>query len=208
MTGMNKGKHPIPVEKRIFDILIAVLLLVILFPIYLIIACCVLAFIGCPILFTQVRPGYKGKPFLLNKFRTMIEKKDPDGNYLADQQRMTMFGKFLRSFSLDELPELVNVIKGEMSLVGPRPLLMQYLDLYSPEQTRRMDVLPGITGWAQVNGRNSLSWEEKFKHDVWYVDHWSFWFDLKILILTLANVILRKDINQAGHATSEEFKGN
>jgi lipopolysaccharide/colanic/teichoic acid biosynthesis glycosyltransferase len=163
---------------------------------------------GTPFLFRQKRPGYLGKPFWVYKFRTMIDTRDTHGNLLPDAERLTGLGHFLRSTSLDELPEMFNVLRGEMSWVGPRPLLMQYLERYSVEQARRHEVLPGITGWAQINGRNALTWEEKFKLDVWYVDHWSFWLDIKILFLSVIKVLRREGINQPGQATSEEFMGN
>jgi lipopolysaccharide/colanic/teichoic acid biosynthesis glycosyltransferase len=162
---------------------------------------------GKPVFFRQVRPGQFGLPFELIKFRTMTNDKKNDVS-LADAVRLTGVGRFLRATSLDELPELWNVIRGEMSLVGPRPLLMEYLPLYSEEQKRRHEVRPGITGWAQINGRNNLSWEERFKMDVWYVDNRSFWLDLKVLLLTVKKVLLREDVNQDGHATAEKFKGN
>lgn len=158
--------------------------------------------------FLQTRPGLHGKPFTIIKFRTMKEVKDAKGNQLPDAQRLTAFGKFLRKTSLDELPELINVLRGEMSLVGPRPLLMQYLPLYTPEQFRRHDVKPGITGWAQVNGRNALTWEEKFRLDVWYVDHQSFALDLRIICKTLLKLISREGISAEGHATMPEFRGS
>ncbi|WP_302471829.1 sugar transferase [Pseudomonas fakonensis] len=164
--------------------------------------------LGSPVLFTQVRPGLGGKPFKMVKFRTMRDAVDSQGNALPDDQRMTPFGSFLRATSLDELPELWNVIKGEMSLVGPRPLLMEYLPLYSAEQYRRHEVRPGVTGWAQINGRNALSWEDKFKLDVWYVANRSFWLDLKIIFLTLKKVVRRDGISAAGEATMSKFSGN
>ncbi len=194
--------------KPIFDFAAAVILLVLLSPILLILAILVRLFLGRPVFFRQTRPGLNGKAFVLYKFRTMTNKKDAKGNLLPDEKRLTRFGQFLRATSLDELPELFNVLKGDMSLVGPRPLLMEYLPLYSREQARRHDVKPGITGWAQVNGRNALSWQEKFKLDVWYVDHVSFWLDLKILIITLLKVFKREGINQQGKATVEYFNGN
>jgi len=163
---------------------------------------------GKPILFSQVRPGYQGELFKVYKFRTMTEVRDERGELLPDEQRLTRLGRFLRGASLDELPELFHVLGGKMSLVGPRPLLVQYLERYSAEQARRHDVLPGITGWAQVNGRNVLSWGDKFSLDVWYVDHWSLGLDIKILALTLWKVIKREGISQPGHATAEEFMGN
>jgi len=164
--------------------------------------------LGRPVLFRQDRPGYQGKPFTLYKFRTMKVSRNEEGNLLPDSERLTSLGRLLRSFSLDELPELINVLRGEMSLVGPRPLLMQYLERYTPEQARRHDVLPGMTGWAQVNGRNLLTWEDKFRFDVWYVDNWSVWLDVKILLLTLLGVLWREGISQPGHATAEEFMGS
>ncbi len=195
-------------SKRLFDLVVAVVGLVLLSPLLAILALLVWAFQGRPILFRQQRPGYKGRPFTIYKFRTMSDRRDAHGNLLPDAERLTPFGRFLRSTSLDDLPQLINVLRGEMSLVGPRPLLMQYLERYSPEQMRRHDMPPGITGWAQVNGRNALSWEEKFRLDVWYVDHWSFWLDMKILLLTLWKVLKREGINQPGQVTMEEFKGN
>lgn len=196
------------VSKRILDLLVTILGLVITLPLMLVISLLVWIFLGSPILFLQKRPGYKGRPFITYKFRTMTERKDPDGNLLPDSERLTHFGRFLRSTSLDDLPQLLNVLIGEMSLVGPRPLLMGYLDRYTPEQMRRHDVLPGITGWAQIHGRNILDWDEKFRLDVWYVDHRSFWMDIKILFLTPWKVFKREGINQPGQATTEEFKGN
>jgi len=163
---------------------------------------------GSPVLFCQVRPGQHGRPFTMYKFRTMTDKCDADGNLLPDEQRLTGFGRFLRSTSLDELPELVNVLKGEMSLVGPRPLLMEYLPLYTPEQARRHEMRPGITGWAQVNGRNAISWEEKFKLDLWYVDNCSFLLDMKILWLTVGKVFKRDGVSQEGNATMGKFRGS
>ncbi|MGB9640120.1 MAG: sugar transferase [Anaerolineales bacterium] len=193
--------------KRLFDLLCAILLLIILSPLFMLIALIIWITMGYPIFFCQLRPGYKGKPFVCYKFRTMNDKRDQQGNLLPDEFRLTRVGKFLRATSLDELPELFNVLRGEMSLVGPRPLLMQYLQRYTSEQNRRHDVLPGITGWAQINGRNALSWEEKFRLDLWYVDNWSFWLDLKILAITFWKVIKREGINQPGFATAEEFMG-
>lgn len=163
---------------------------------------------GSPVLFRQVRPGLGGKPFEMVKFRTMKDAVDAAGNPLPDSERLTPFGQFLRSSSLDELPELWNVLKGDMSLVGPRPLLMEYLPLYSPEQYRRHEVRPGVTGWAQINGRNSLSWDEKFKLDVWYVDNRSLWLDIKILFLTVKKVLIRDGISAEGEATMTRFEGN
>jgi lipopolysaccharide/colanic/teichoic acid biosynthesis glycosyltransferase len=177
-------------------------------PLLLLLAFLVLLVHGWPVLFRQRRPGYRGEPFDLFKFRTMRDLRDSQGELLPDEERLTGLGRWLRSLSLDELPELLNVLRGEMSLVGPRPLLMQYLSRYSPEQARRHDVLPGITGWAQVNGRNAVSWPEKFELDLWYVDHWSLWLDIKILAITLWKVVKREGISQPGHATAEEFMGN
>jgi lipopolysaccharide/colanic/teichoic acid biosynthesis glycosyltransferase len=164
--------------------------------------------LGSPVLFCQVRPGLDGRPFMMIKFRTMTDERGADGELLPDAQRLTPFGRFLRATSLDELPELWNVLRGEMSMVGPRPLLMEYLPLYSPEQARRHAVRPGITGWAQVNGRNALSWEERFKLDVWYVDHRSLWLDLRILCLTVRKVIVREGISAQGEATMPRFIGS
>jgi lipopolysaccharide/colanic/teichoic acid biosynthesis glycosyltransferase len=163
--------------------------------------------LGPPILFRQQRPGLHGRAFTLNKFRTMTDARDDQGNLLPDARRLTRCGRFLRSTSLDELPELFNVLKGDMSLVGPRPLLTRYLDRYTPEQMRRHEVKPGITGWAQVNGRNAITWEQKFALDLWYVDNWSFWLDLKIIILTIWKVLTCEGISQPGRATMEEFEG-
>ncbi len=164
--------------------------------------------LGSPVLFRQVRPGLRAKAFTLYKFRTMVEARGAEGRLLADEMRITGFGRFLRSFSLDELPELINVLRGEMSLVGPRPLLMAYLDRYTPEQARRHEVLPGLTGWAQVSGRNAITWEQKFALDVWYVDHWSEGLDLKILGMTLVKTLAREGISPAGQATTDEFMGS
>jgi sugar transferase EpsL len=165
-------------------------------------------FLGSPVIFRQTRPGLNGKPFQMIKFRSMTNAKDTKGNLLPDEQRLPKFGKLLRATSFDELPELINVLRGEMSLVGPRPLLMQYLERYSPEQARRHEALPGITGWAQVNGRNAISWERKFELDVWYIDHWSFALDLKILWMTLLKVVKRSDISAGDHVTISEFMGS
>ena len=194
--------------KRLFDLVVALLLLPFIFLMCLMIALFVKIKLGSPVIFTQLRPGLNGKIFNMVKFRTMTNKCDLDGNLLPDSIRLTKFGKLLRSTSLDELPGLWNVIKGNMSLVGPRPLLVEYLPLYNDRQMRRHEVLPGITGWAQVNGRNAISWNEKFDLDVWYVDNQSIWLDVKILWLTVKKVIMRDGINQDGHTTSEYFKGN
>ena len=195
-------------SKRIFDLLTTSLGLIIILPLMLVISLVVWIFLGIPVLFRQQRPGYKGRPFITYKFRTMTNRLGPDGTLLPDADRLTGFGRFLRSTSLDDLPQLFNVLRGEMSLVGPRPLLMQYLKRYTPEQMRRHDVLPGITGWAQIHGRNTLDWEEKFRLDVWYVDHWSIWLDLRILLMTPWKVFKREGISQPGHMTVEEFKGS
>ncbi len=194
--------------KRFFDMLISAGLLVVLSPVLLIVAVIVRTNMGSPLLFRQVRPGLKSQPFKMLKFRTMRDAVDSKGKPLDDAQRLTSLGKFLRASSLDELPELWNVFKGDMSLVGPRPLLMSYLPLYSPTQARRHDVRPGITGWAQVNGRNALSWDEKFALDVWYVDNQSFMLDLKILWRTVLTVFQSKGISNDGHATMPPFRGS
>ena len=194
--------------KRLIDLVLAVPSLLIISPFLGLLALLVRIKIGQPILFCQQRPGLYGKPFLLLKFRTMTDGRDAPGNLLPDADRITPFGQFLRSTSLDELPELLNVFKGDMSIVGPRPLLMQYLDRYTGAQARRHDVKPGITGWAQVNGRNAITWEDKFKLDVWYVDHMSFWLDMKIIALTIWKILKREGINQPGQATAEEFMGS
>lgn len=194
--------------KRFFDFTVSFLLLILLLPLIILVTLLVYIQFGMPVLFRQIRPGRDGKPFQMKKFRTMRNTVNAQGKLLPDAERLTTFGMFLRSSSLDELPELWNVLKGQMSLVGPRPLLMEYLPFYSQEQRRRHDLRPGITGWAQVNGRNNLSWEEKLKMDVWYVENQSLWLDVKILLLTVKKVLFREDINQSGHATAEKFKGN
>ena len=194
--------------KRLFDLIITVPgLLVLALPIFLL-ALLVRLKLGSPILFRQTRPGLRGVPFQMVKFRTMTDGRGPDGDLLPDAERLTPFGRFLRSSSLDELPELWNVVRGSMSLVGPRPLLMEYLPLYSKEQARRHEVRPGVTGWAQINGRNALSWEEKFKLDVWYVDNRTVWLDMKILWLTVKKVVVREGISAAGEATMARFSGS
>ena len=194
--------------KRLFDIIVSLIGLIVLSPIFAILAITVLIKHGNPILFKQQRPGLNGKLFTFNKFRTMTDEKDEEGNLLPDKDRLTSFGSFLRKTSLDELPSFFNVIKGDMSLVGPRPLLMIYLPLYNDYQKRRHEVKPGITGWAQVNGRNAISWQKKFELDVWYVKNQSFWLDLKILFLTVYKVFKRDGISAEGEATMPEFKGN
>jgi sugar transferase EpsL len=191
--------------KRMFDFIFTATGLLILAPVILLLMLFVRLTLGSPIFFIQIRPGLLGNPFKLYKFRTMTNDRDAAGNHLTDAKRLTPFGHFLRAASLDELPELWNVLKGDMSLVGPRPLLMQYLDRYSSEQARRHEVRPGITGWAQVNGRNAITWEEKFKLDVWYVDNWSLWLDIKIIGMTVWKILKREGINQPGQATMEEF---
>ena len=193
--------------KRLFDIVLSFLGLVVLSPVMLVVYFLVKKRLGSPVFFKQLRPGLQGKPFEMIKFRTMLDAVDSSGNPLPDNLRMTKFGSFLRSSSLDELPGLWNVLKGDMSLVGPRPLLMEYLPLYTPEQYRRHDVRPGITGWAQVNGRNSLSWEDKFKLDTWYVDNRTMLLDIKILFLTVKKVIVRDGISADGEATMSKFTG-
>lgn len=193
--------------KRCFDVCVAAVALVLLAIPLLLLALLVRVRLGKPVLFSQLRPGMHGKPFRMIKFRTMTDARGPDGALLPDAQRLTSLGRFLRSTSLDELPELWNVLKGDMSLVGPRPLLMEYLPLYTPEQARRHEVRPGVTGWAQVNGRNALSWEEKFAHDVWYVDHTSVLLDIRILWMTVRKVLVRDGISAPGDATMPAFQG-
>lgn len=194
--------------KRIFDFVISFVALTVLSPVIIFVAWKIRKNLGSPVLFRQTRPGLNGKPFEMVKFRTMKDATDARGNPLPDSERMTSFGNKLRNSSLDELPELWNVLKGDMSLVGPRPLLMQYLPLYSKEQARRHEARPGVTGWAQVNGRNSISWEDKFKLDVWYVDHRSLWLDIKILFLTVKKVFVKEGISADGHVTIEPFLGS
>lgn len=194
--------------KRLLDLTAALFGITLLSPLILILMLLIRQKLGYPVFFTQTRPGLYGKPFKMVKFRTMTDARDSDGNLLPDNIRLTALGRFLRSTSLDELPELWNVLKGEMSLVGPRPLLMEYLPLYTQAQARRHEVRPGITGWAQINGRNAISWDEKFKLDIWYVDNQSFWLDLKILILTVKKVFVREGISAEGEATMPKFTGN
>jgi lipopolysaccharide/colanic/teichoic acid biosynthesis glycosyltransferase len=193
--------------KRVIDVVLALAALVVLAPLLLCVAILIRGRMGGPVLFQQVRAGVGGRPFTLAKFRTMLHALGPDGRPLPDAQRLTRLGALLRATSVDELPQLWNVLRGDMSLVGPRPLLMEYLPLYSPVQARRQDVKPGLTGWAQVNGRNALSWEEKFALDVWYVDHQSLWLDLKILLLTVKKVLRPEGINQREGVTMEPFRG-
>lgn len=194
--------------KRSFDVVAASFALVLLLPVIAVVSLLIHRKLGSPVFFRQTRPGKNSKPFQMVKFRTMLDATDKDGNQLPDNQRMTPFGHFLRSTSLDELPELWNVLKGDMSLVGPRPLLMEYLPLYSREQIRRHEVRPGVTGWAQINGRNAISWEDKFKLDVWYVDNQSFWLDLKILFFTVKKVLVRDGISGEGEVTMSKFTGS
>jgi len=194
--------------KRLIDIIGSTVGLTVGIPIIVFISLIIHLTMGRPILFKQVRPGLYGKPFVLYKFRTMLDLRDQTGKMLPDERRLTSFGRWLRSTSLDELPVLFNVLKGDMSLVGPRPLLMEYLDRYTPEQARRHEVKPGITGWAQINGRNAISWEEKFALDVWYVDNWNFPLDFKIIFLTILKVLKHDGISADGHVTMPEFKGS
>jgi lipopolysaccharide/colanic/teichoic acid biosynthesis glycosyltransferase len=194
--------------KRLIDIVFSIITLIVFSIPLLILVGAVRCFLGAPVFFSQIRPGYEGQPFKMWKFRSMTNARGKDGAMLPDAERLTSFGRFLRATSLDELPELLSVLKGDMSLVGPRPLLMEYLPLYSPEQARRHEVRPGITGWAQVNGRNAISWEEKFKLDVWYVDNQSLWLDIKILWMTVKKVLIREGVSAAGEATMPRFTGS
>lgn len=194
--------------KRNLDLVVATSAIILLLPLLLLVALLVRMKLGSPVIFRQKRPGFQGKPFYMYKFRSMTDERDEDDNLLPDSIRLTAFGKFLRSSSLDELPELFNVLLGDMSIVGPRPLLMHYLERYTPEQMRRHEVRPGITGWAQVNGRNAISWEDKFRLDVWYVENRSFLLDLKIILLTFQKLFKREGINQPGHVTTNEFIGS
>ncbi len=198
----------VPVRKRAFDLLLTIPGVILISVPLALLALLVRWSLGSPVLFRQVRPGYRGQPFTLYKFRSMADARGPNGRLLSDAERLTGVGRLLRSFSLDDLPNLLSVLRGEMSLVGPRPLLMEYLDRYTPEQARRHEVLPGITGWAQVNGRNDLTWEDKFRLDVWYVDQWSLRLDIKILALTAWKVVRREGVTQPGFATAEEFRGS
>jgi sugar transferase EpsL len=200
-------RREVPVVKRILDLTLTIPGLILVSPLLAGVAIAVRIKMGSPVVFTQQRPGLQGQIFTLIKFRTMLDALDKNGVPLPDAERLTSLGRFLRATSLDELPELFNVLKGEMSLVGPRPLLVKYLQRYSPEQARRHNVLPGITGWAQINGRNVLSWEDKFSLDVWYVDNWSIWLDLKILAITILKVLKREGISEPGQATAREFEG-
>lgn len=193
--------------KRVLEVILVLVGLTVLLPLIMILMLMVRVSMGTPVFFRQTRPGLHGRPFSMIKFRTMTDERDVAGNFLPDEHRLTRLGQFLRNSSLDELPELLNVLKGDMSLVGPRPLLMEYLPLYTTEQARRHEVLPGVTGWAQVNGRNSITWEEKFLMDVWYVDHRTIWLDLRILWMTVKQVFAREGISQEGHVTTEKFIG-
>jgi len=194
--------------KRIFDLAVAVVSLPVVLPLFVVVALVVRFGLGSPVFFTQERLGLNGRPFFIIKFRTMTDQRDDKGHLLPDSKRLTATGRFLRATSLDELPELINVLRGEMSLVGPRPLHSRYRDRYTPHQFRRHEALPGITGWAQANGRNALSWEEKFDFDVWYVDNWSIRLDVRIIALTIVKLIRREGISQPGEATVEEFRGS
>jgi len=194
--------------KRLFDLMVAIAGLCLLWPLLLLLALLVWSKLGSPILFKQQRPGLHGKPFYIYKFRSMTDARDAEGELLPDAERLPPFGQFLRRFSLDELPQLFNVLKGDMSLIGPRALLMEYLPLYSQEQARRHEVKPGITGWAQVNGRNAISWEEKFAYDVWYVENQSFLIDLMILYKTVFKVCRREGVSESGHVTASPFRGS
>lgn len=194
--------------KRLFDIVLALILIIVFLPFYIIVTILILTKMGSPVLFRQQRPGLNSDIFGIYKYRTMTNEKDENGNLLPDEQRLLGLGKTIRSLSLDELPQIFNVLKGEMSFVGPRPLLIEYLDRYNDEQKRRHDVKPGITGWAQVNGRNAISWEQKFEYDVWYVDNQSFWLDIKILWMTFLKVVKRSDISSDSSATMEKFMGS
>ena len=196
------------IAKRALDIVGSLAGLLLFSPVMLLIAIAIYLKMGRPILYRQMRPGIRGQPFVLYKFRSMLDLQDEAGKVLPDERRLLPFGRFLRSTSLDELPELWNVLRGEMSLVGPRPLLMHYLSRYDSQQQRRHDTKPGITGWAQINGRNALSWEDRFRLDLWYINHWSFWLDLKILSLTILMILKRQGISPQGHLTMPEFLGS
>jgi lipopolysaccharide/colanic/teichoic acid biosynthesis glycosyltransferase len=198
----------VPLAKRLFDLVFSLIGSAVLSPLFAILGFAIFLLQGSPVLFRQIRPGISGRPFEIYKFRTMAPPSAGKIGAASDAERITHVGRFLRATSLDELPELFNVLKGDMSLVGPRPLLMQYLDRYTAEQARRHEVLPGITGWAQINGRNALDWEEKFRLDVWYVEHWSFWLDVRIILETVWRVMRREGITQSGHASAEEFLGS
>lgn len=194
--------------KRIFDIFSSIVFILLFWWIYIIVAILVKKKLGSPVIFSQKRPGLNGKIFTMYKFRSMTDAKDKNGNLLSDEERLPKFGKILRATSLDEIPEFLNILKGDMSLIGPRPLLVEYLERYTPEQARRHEVRPGVSGWAQVNGRNAISWEEKFKYDIEYVDNVSFLLDLKIIFLTIKKIFMKEGISQEGNVTMEEFKRN
>lgn len=194
--------------KRLFDLIVTLVAIGLLWPLMLLLAILIRFKLGSPVLFRQIRPGLHGRAFTIYKFRSMTDKRDASGVLLPDGVRMTALGHILRRYSLDELPQLLNVLRGDLSLVGPRPLLMEYLPLYSPDQARRHEVRPGITGWAQVNGRNAITWAEKFELDVWYVDHQSFWLDIKILWMTLKKVLAGSGVSQTGRVTADKFIGN
>jgi len=194
--------------KRTLDILVSGIVLACVWPVMLVISILLLFDVGRPVLFRQKRPGYRGQPFFVLKYRTMSNERDENGKLLPDEKRLSRLGRIIRSTSLDELPQLLNVLKGDMSLVGPRPLLMEYLEIYTPEEQRRHEVPPGITGWAQVNGRNALSWKEKFRYDIWYVENWSLALDLRILLLTVRAVLSRRGVSRAGHATTTMYDGS
>lgn len=205
---MENNKQRVPLSKRIFDVIFSFLVLLLLFPLLLLVGIALLCVQGPPVFFSQKRPGFNGELFRLVKFRSMRNHYDRDGKLLPDEKRITHLGQFLRRTSLDELPEFFNVLQGKMSVVGPRPLLVQYLERYSPEQARRHAVLPGVTGWAQINGRNALTWEDKFKLDIWYVDNWSFWLDVRIIWMTVWKTLSGEGVSQPGHATMPEFMGS
>lgn len=205
---MKRDGKTTPLIKRVFDIIFALIAVVLLSPVFLVVSIVIVISDGFPVFFTQVRPGKNGVPFKLHKFRSMKKAQDQKIELSTDGERITKFGYFLRRTSVDELPELFSVLEGKMSIVGPRPLLMQYLERYSGEQARRHEVLPGITGWAQINGRNTISWEEKFRLDIWYVDHWTFCLDINIILQTVWKVIKGEGISQPGRATMDEFMGN
>lgn len=205
---MRDVKRKTPFSKRLLDIILSAIILILASPLLLLTAVLIFLSYGAPIFFKHERPGKDGLPFKLIKFRSMRDARDQKGNILPDAERITRFGRFIRRTSIDELPEFYNVLRGDMSLVGPRPLLMQYLKRYSVEQARRHDVLPGVTGWAQINGRNAISWDDKFKYDLWYIDHWTFWLDVKIIFLTIWKVLKGDGVSQPGRATMDEFMGN
>jgi len=207
MSPRDAARYHPPLTKRVFDLIVSSIAIILLSPVIALISLLVRIYLGRPVIFQQPRPGFRGKIFTLYKFRSMSTEVDSTGLPLSDTQRLTRLGRFLRATSLDELPELVNVVLGEMSLVGPRPLLAEYLPRYSPEQLRRHDMPPGITGWAQVNGRNALTWEQKFALDVWYVDHWSFWLDVKILLKSIWVVLSQRNITPPGQTSMDEFRG-